>query len=171
MFPKEAGKPMDLNDLVNRMIVPMLSRCAHCRNGKDESALPGHHFQLDARLPEWHGWHASRLRTPMCIALAFPRKQFRRFAPANVAATYYIKTVTADAQAARAKFETERIGPQMGNGTASTFEHTDDSKRTRNESPCHEGTTLGTLGWVKGFEPLTAGATVRSSTTELHPPQ
>ena len=27
------------------------------------------------------------------------------------------------------------------------------------------------LGWVKGFEPLTAGATVRSSTTELHPPQ
>jgi hypothetical protein len=24
---------------------------------------------------------------------------------------------------------------------------------------------------VKGFEPLTAGATVRSSTTELHPPQ
>ena len=30
---------------------------------------------------------------------------------------------------------------------------------------------LGALGWVKGFEPLTAGATVRSSTTELHPPR
>lgn len=28
----------------------------------------------------------------------------------------------------------------------------------------------GTLGWVVGFEPTTAGATVRSSTTELHPP-
>jgi hypothetical protein len=27
------------------------------------------------------------------------------------------------------------------------------------------------LGWVEGFEPSTAGATVRSSTTELHPPQ
>jgi hypothetical protein len=26
------------------------------------------------------------------------------------------------------------------------------------------------LGWVVGFEPTTAGATVRSSTTELHPP-
>ena len=29
---------------------------------------------------------------------------------------------------------------------------------------------LGVLGWVVGFEPTTAGATVRSSTTELHPP-
>ena len=29
---------------------------------------------------------------------------------------------------------------------------------------------LGALGWVEGFEPSTAGATVRSSTTELHPP-
>ena len=26
------------------------------------------------------------------------------------------------------------------------------------------------MGWVEGFEPSTAGATVRSSTTELHPP-
>jgi hypothetical protein len=32
--------------------------------------------------------------------------------------------------------------------------------------------TLGhvELGWVVGLEPTTAGATVRSSTTELHPP-
>jgi hypothetical protein len=30
---------------------------------------------------------------------------------------------------------------------------------------------LRNLGWVVGFEPTTAGATVRSSTTELHPPQ
>src|ERR1035437_3294502 len=29
---------------------------------------------------------------------------------------------------------------------------------------------VGVLGWVVGFEPTTAGATVRSSTTELHPP-
>jgi hypothetical protein len=28
MFPNDAGNPMDLNNLVNRVIVPSLSRCA-----------------------------------------------------------------------------------------------------------------------------------------------
>ena len=32
------------------------------------------------------------------------------------------------------------------------------------------GNMEGFMGWVEGFEPSTAGATVRSSTTELHPP-
>ena len=27
------------------------------------------------------------------------------------------------------------------------------------------------MGWMKGFEPSTTGTTIRSSTTELHPPQ
>lgn len=47
MFPNDAGKPMDLNNLVNRVIVPSLTRCAHCRKGKSEHVLAGHEFKQD----------------------------------------------------------------------------------------------------------------------------
>jgi integrase len=30
MFPNEAGKPTDLNNLLNRVILPTLNRCVHC---------------------------------------------------------------------------------------------------------------------------------------------
>jgi len=60
MFPNDAGRPIDLNNLLNRVIVPSLNRCADCRGGKDEHASADHEFKLDESLPNWRGWHAAR---------------------------------------------------------------------------------------------------------------
>jgi len=81
MFPNDAGKPMDLNNLVNRVIVPSLTRCAHCRKGKSEHVLADHEFKQDESLPKWHGWHAARrgLGTNL-YRLGVPEKTIRSFA-------------------------------------------------------------------------------------------
>jgi hypothetical protein len=114
MFPNDAGKPMDLNNLVNRVIVLSLTRCVHCRKGRAEHILADHNFNLDERLSKWYGWwHAARrgLGTNL-YRLCLPEKKIQGILPhANVstAATYYIKTAAADAQVAMAKLETEPI--------------------------------------------------------------
>jgi len=119
MFPNDAGNPMDLNNLVNRIIVPSLTRCADCRKGKGEHVLVNHAFNQDETLPKWHGWHAARrsLGTNL-YRLGVPEKTIQailRHANVSTTATYYIKTAAADTQAAMAKLETELIGQQMGN--------------------------------------------------------
>jgi integrase len=136
MFPNDAGKPMDLNNLVNRVIVPSLTRCAHCRKGKSEHVLAGHEFKQDESLPKWHGWHAARrgLGTNL-YRLGVPEKTIQailRHANVSTTATYYIKTAAADTQAAMAKLETELIGQQTGNGEGSTSERPD-SEGARNQ--------------------------------------
>jgi hypothetical protein len=54
------GKPLNLDNLARRVIVPALSRCAVCRKLKDKHKPEGHVFQRDQSLPQWHGWHALR---------------------------------------------------------------------------------------------------------------
>jgi integrase len=49
-----------LENLVNRVIKPALSRCVVCRKLREEHTSEGHEFQRDNSLPEWHGWHAFR---------------------------------------------------------------------------------------------------------------
>jgi len=125
MLPNDAGKPMDLNNLVNRVIVPALTRCVDCRKGKGEHVLADHEFKQDEKLPKWHGWHAARrgLGTNL-YRLGVPEKTIQailRHANVSTTATYYIKTAAADAQAAMAKLETELIGQQTGNGRGGHF--------------------------------------------------
>ena len=120
---------MDLNNLVNRVIVPTLTRCANCRKGKDEHVLADHEFQQDESLPKWHGWHAARrgLGTNL-YRLGVPEKTIQailRHANVSTTATYYIKTAAADAQAAMAKLESELIGQSMGNGRGPAAERHD----------------------------------------------
>lgn len=129
MFPNGAGKPMDLNNLVNRVIVPSRTRCVHCRRGSAEHILADHNFNLDERLPKWYGWHAARRRLGTNLyRLGVPEKTIQgilRHANVSTAATYYIKTAAAAAQAATAKLETELIGQQMGNCNEVRSEHID----------------------------------------------
>jgi len=126
---------MDLNNLVNRVIVPALTRCVDCRKGKDEHVSADHEFKQDEKLPKWHGWHAARrgLGTNL-YRLGVPEKTIQailRHANVSTTATYYIKTAAADAQAAMAKLETELIGQQTGNGRGSTSERLE-PERSRN---------------------------------------
>ena len=61
IFQAGNGKPLNLDNIARRVIMPALSTCAIC--GEQESEhLPadGHDFQRDKALPVWHGWHAFR---------------------------------------------------------------------------------------------------------------
>ena len=119
MFPNDACKPTDLNNLVNRVIAPALTRCADCRKGKGDHVLADHEFEQDEGPPKWHGWHAARrgLGTNL-YSLGVPEKTIQailRHANVPTTATYNIKTAAANAQAAMAKLETELMGQQTGN--------------------------------------------------------
>ena len=59
IFQAGNGKPLNLDNIVRRVIAPAIEKCVKC--GKAESAHPteGHLFELDKTLC-WHGWHAFR---------------------------------------------------------------------------------------------------------------
>lgn len=114
MFPNEAGNPMDLNNLLNRVILPTLNRCVHCHEARISHVLSDHDFERDSTLPEWHGWHAARqgLGTNL-YRLGVHEKTIQailRHANVSTTNTYYIKTAAADTQAAMAKLESLIMG-------------------------------------------------------------
>jgi len=126
MFPNLNGEPMDLGNVLNRTILPVLNRCAICSRQKDECgkpkkgmhSTPDHSFERDASRPEWHGWHAARrgLGTNL-YRLGVPEKTIQailRHANVSTTNTYYIKSAADDTRAAMAKLENlviwERIG-------------------------------------------------------------
>jgi len=114
IFPNAAGKPMDLNNLLNRVILPTLNRCVRCGKGRGSHILSEHGFERDSTLPKWHGWHAARrgLGTNL-YRLGVPEKTIQailRHANVSTTNTYYIKTAAADAQEAMARLEAEIMG-------------------------------------------------------------
>jgi integrase len=60
IFQAGNGKPLNLDNLVRRVIVPALTRCAVCKQIEFEHAKADHAFNLDKTIPSWHGWHAFR---------------------------------------------------------------------------------------------------------------
>jgi len=91
-----------------------------CREKKAEHDEAEHEFVRDDSLPQWHGWHAARRGLGSNLyALGIPEKTIQailRHANVSTTNTYYIKTASADAQAAMAKLE-DAI-PQSGNDWA-----------------------------------------------------
>jgi len=60
IFQAGNGKPLNLDNLARRAIVPALTRCTVCRQPESEHVKGGHQFKLDSSIPNWHGWHAFR---------------------------------------------------------------------------------------------------------------
>ena len=60
IFQAGNGKPLNLDNLARRVIMPGLSRCAVCRKSEEDHKPEGHLFERDNSLPHWHGWHAFR---------------------------------------------------------------------------------------------------------------
>jgi integrase len=60
IFQAGNGKPLNLDNLVRRAIMPALQICSVCRQSKLEHKSKGHDFQLDEKLPQWQGWHGFR---------------------------------------------------------------------------------------------------------------
>jgi integrase len=110
IFSNSVGNPMSMNNLLGRTIGPILSRCSSCGKLKGKSHLKADHdYQRDARLPQWHGWHAARrglgsnlyrLGVPPMVI-----QRILRHSNVNTTANYYIKTAAEDVRGAMAKLE------------------------------------------------------------------
>lgn len=93
-----SGRPLDLNTLAKREIIPTLRRCVICLQPNDARHRDyGHDFQLDKSLPEWHGWYAFRrgIATEVTAATkdALAAKGLLRHSSVSTTMTHYIKDV------------------------------------------------------------------------------
>jgi integrase len=59
IFQGGTGQPLNLDNLVRRVITPAIEKCVKCYKSKSEHPTEGHLFELDESLC-WHGWHAFR---------------------------------------------------------------------------------------------------------------
>jgi integrase len=60
IFQSGNGNPLNLDNLVRRVIMPALERCEFCEQPKSEHKNNDHPFVRDDAFPKWHGWHAFR---------------------------------------------------------------------------------------------------------------
>jgi len=109
IFANALGKPLALSSTVNRVILPALNRCEACEKAESDHQKAGHPYKRDARIPEWHGWHAARRGLGSNLyRLGVPDmviQRILRHANVSTTATYYIKTAAVDVRSAMAKLE------------------------------------------------------------------
>jgi integrase len=110
MFKSEANTPLNMNNVLNRMILPALNVCEICRKSREDHAGADHEYKRDAARPEWHGWHAFRrgLATNLHRLGVNDKTIQAILRHANVMTTMdiYVKTVSADSTAAMNLLET-----------------------------------------------------------------
>lgn len=109
IFANSAGNPLALGSLVNRVILPALNRCESCGKSSADHRDANHPYKRDARIPEWHGWHAARRGLGSNLyRLGVPDmviQRILRHANVSTTATYYIKTAADDVKHAMQKLE------------------------------------------------------------------
>ena len=109
IFANSLGKPLNMNNVLGRVILPNLERCESCRKAKVAHRDEGHPFMRDRKIPAWHGWHSARRGLGSNLyRLGVPDmviQRILRHANVSTTATYYIKTVADDVRIAMAKLE------------------------------------------------------------------
>lgn len=109
IFANSTGKPLSLNNLLKRVILPALTRCVVCRKRELDHADEQHPFKLDENLPKWHGWHAARRGLGSNLyRLGVPDmviQRILRHAHVSTTTNYYIKTAADDVRSAMEKLE------------------------------------------------------------------
>jgi integrase len=111
MFANSKSRSANLNNTLNRNILPALNRCAICRKAKADhvEATVSHEFERDDNLPMWHGWHAFRrgLATTLYDLEVDDLMVQKILRHSDVAVTRecYIKTTSAQSIAAMAKLD------------------------------------------------------------------
>jgi len=110
IFANGLGNPMNMNNLLARVILPVLNRCANCGRSKGRHHVKADHvFARDPRLPQWHGWHAARrglgsnlyrLGVPPMVI-----QRILRHSNVSTTANYYIKTAADDVRKAMKDLE------------------------------------------------------------------
>jgi integrase len=101
VFSSSVGTPLDLDNLVKRVIQPSLHHCAQCGVvlGKHEDSE--HQFQLDESRPVWHGYHSFRRSLASTLySLNIPElviQRILRHKPGSaVTRQHYIKPIASD---------------------------------------------------------------------------
>jgi len=109
IFANSLGKPLNMNNLLKRVILPSLNRCAVCLKSVKNHAKADHQYERDMRVPEWHGWHAARRGLGSDLyRMGVPDiviQRILRHSNVSTTATYYIKTAADDVRTAMAKLE------------------------------------------------------------------
>jgi integrase len=104
MFKSDAGTPLNLNNVLNRAILPALNRCEICRQERSEHGGTDHEFERDTLRPEWHGWHAFRRGLATNLhRLGVNDKTIQailRHSSLSTTMNIYVKTVNSDSTAA-----------------------------------------------------------------------
>jgi len=109
IFANTVGKPLALNAVVNRVILPALNRCEVCGKAEVDHYKTDHAYKRDTCIPEWHGWHAARRGLGSNLyRLGVPDlviQRILRHPDVSTTATYYIKTAAGDVRSAMTKLE------------------------------------------------------------------
>ncbi len=110
MFANGAGNPANLNNTLNREILPVLNRCGICRKGKlSHDAGVSHEYVRDGSLPMWHGFHSFRRGLASTLyGLGVDDlmiQQILRHQDVSVTRKHYIKTTGEQTVSALAKLE------------------------------------------------------------------
>jgi integrase len=101
IFSSSVGTPLDLDNLVKRVIQPSLHHCARCGVALGKHGESEHQFQLDESRPVWHGYHAFRSSLATTLySLNIPElviQRILRHKPGSaVTRQHYIKPITSD---------------------------------------------------------------------------
>jgi len=109
IFANSLGKPRNMNNLLNRQILPILNRCTVCHKAKGECEGPTHRYRRDESLPAWHGWHALRRGLGTNLqSLGVDLKTTQEIllhAQISTTANLYVKEVSAQSRAAMKRLE------------------------------------------------------------------
>jgi integrase len=91
-----SGKPLDLDNLAERVVKPTLRQCAVCKKLESKHKDAGHDFQLDTSLPVWHGWYSLRRGVGTAVADlsdSLAAKGLLRHSSVSTTERHYIKDV------------------------------------------------------------------------------
>jgi len=107
IFQTSKGTHYSMHNLERRTILPALNRCKQCMKPEDKHDSSDHRYVRDARLPEWHGWHACRRGLGSNLNHIGVDdsviQRILRHANISTTQTYYIKTMGNDVKDAMAK--------------------------------------------------------------------
>jgi integrase len=110
VFRNEAGGRLNMNNLLNRVILPALNRCHQCGKSEGRAHLKADHkYERDPSRPSWHGFHAGRRGLGSNLyRLGVSGKiiqQILRHSNVNVTLSYYVKNANPDVVAGMQKLE------------------------------------------------------------------
>lgn len=110
IFASEKGTPLNLNNVLNRQVLPALNRCRLFDVPESKHTTADHIYQRTA-LPEWRGWHAARRGLGTNLRrLGVPIEVIQRILRHSKATTtqdHYILPDSSDTKQALEKIEVE----------------------------------------------------------------